>query len=762
MPKFQVRSVIAFIFLLSASFLLLFMNCSLDEGGILRQSTTEIPVDYTENPRKIPDPDDPATKNDIVWPDNAGDVSEWERTSKITNVDIKTDNGQICITHTKAGQWNPTVNANSKSVDDPVEGNPWIIVPLKGKAYAATYDWLGKAEPCHMLDVENLKNLYEQLPQRTKVSALSSWRPQPGDRIGFMVSGLARDDRENVRERSNMLVVTLPDADGKVPQDTCSQSAEETESQSTTTSVTTTASADTDADIPACSEDCNVPNRITIVDGIASQHQDALNKADALNTERVSSGSVKSDDERWEFMDRVVQALHAQDDRFGYKCINEDCDNISTNEVAYKCEEEDSETEDNIAAVGIFKQGGTTQWPDPEADQEDGWKYPRAENIPDYNQPSGNNSQCANDSNAPESQLAIVRQVAAATDNLYKTSPDGFTQKVVECLKDIDANWGRRLNDDSGVLSNDTVAYRMEGSTIPYSIDIIADARGSNPTLAWNIQSHNGQCGQVGGQWSEVQGNCTIELEGHCTKAQINSGNYGTIDGQCFPKCDAFEESNATGVTIGKGEECNDTTDYNILPIKNTYEEKSDGSQCCRRSNKKACGTGYMFLTDNCYPSCNTAAVRLAGYENSNYFQYSNGNALEEFFTLTTSDCEDLSHGGSDHWIDFEFYDPYRFKLSKSTEDVSVCKLHSCPERRGCCVKQTAAPSLEVLRYDLNGWSKNDRDRLSTTTSSNTTTTSSSTTSAECTTEIDCINHPRCSMSASTEIECVNGRCTCN
>ena len=745
MPAFKVRSVITFIFVLSSSFLLLFMNCSLDDGSITGKSEIPSP-DYTENPRKFPDPDDP--NNDIIWPDNAGDVGEWKRTSRISNIDIKTDNGQICITHTKAGQWNPTYNANSKSVEDPVEGNPWIIVPLKGKAYAATYDWLGKAEPCHMLDVENLKNLYKQLPQRTKVSALNNWVPEPGDRIGFMVSGLARDDRENVKERSNMLVVTLPDADGKVPQDTCSQNAEETQNQSTTTSITTSTSADTnaDTDIPACSEDCNVPNKRPTVDGIASQYQNALNKADELSTERVSSGSVESDDERWEFMDRVVQALHAKDDRFGYTCVNKDCNDISTDKIAYKCEE-DSETNDNIAAVGILKDG-TTQWPDPEADQEDGWKYPRAENVIDYSQPPEDASQCANDSNAPESQLDIVRQVAAATDDLYKTNPTGFTQKVVECLKDIDENWGRRLN-DSGIIGKDTVAYRMEESTVPYSIDIIVSAGGSNPSLAWNIQSHNGQCGQVGGQWREIEGNCVIELEGHCTKEQIDSGNYGTISSQCFPKCNAFRgDSNVTGVTIGEGEECDDTANYNILEIKNTFEEKQDTPQkCCRISSKRFCLSGYGLYEGNCYPTCAQAA-KLAGYTSSTSYLYDNGNTRLGDLT-GTEDCEDLKHNNNVNWKDFTFYDPYRFTQSSNTGHISEVKLNS--DDYGCCV--TGNPTnTPVTAYDSDGWSKSDRDSLSITTSSSTTTTSS-TNANECQVNSDCQG------SSSSLQTCINGRC---
>ena len=43
-----------------------------------------------------------------------------------------------------------------------------------------------------------------------KVSPLSSWRPKKGERIGIMVSGLARTQMRSVRERSNVYMVTWP------------------------------------------------------------------------------------------------------------------------------------------------------------------------------------------------------------------------------------------------------------------------------------------------------------------------------------------------------------------------------------------------------------------------------------------------------------------------------------------------------------------------------------------------------------------------
>ena len=339
------------------------MNCSTNDSLIdsefLGSSHDEVPpYKYTENPPsgQFPDPDDPTNKSKIVSPEGL-DINSWSKTSEITDIDINIENGQICISHTKAGGWDPTQNVGSSSVEDPVEGNAWIIVPLDGKGYTATYDWLGAGEPCHMLDVETLNNLYEQLPQLTDTPELANWKPLPGDKIGFMVSGLARDGLTNVEERSNMLVVTLPDADGKVPinvEKPCSQ----------------------DPESLLCPGNCNVPNKITVIDSIVHRaFHPVLPWIHQLYTKRTSEGpeSIDPEDKRWEFMDRVAHVLNSMDDRFGYTCIDGNCDDISTHQIAYKCDEneedegsdtgeEGDETIENVATVSILTQDGKTQW----------------------------------------------------------------------------------------------------------------------------------------------------------------------------------------------------------------------------------------------------------------------------------------------------------------------------------------------------------------------------------------------------------------
>jgi hypothetical protein len=98
----------------------------------------------------------------------------------------------------------------------------------------------------------------------------------------------------------------------------------------------------------------------------------------------------------------------------------------------------------------------------------------------------------------PPNRFVIVQQVAAETgypnSGIHVTD---FTQIVAERLHQEDANWGRRLN-DSGTISDDVAAYRVPGSSNPYSIDMIVSAGGPNPIPQW--AGH----GQVGGSWFAV------------------------------------------------------------------------------------------------------------------------------------------------------------------------------------------------------------------------------------------------------------------
>ena len=99
----------------------------------------------------------------------------------------------------------------------------------------------------------------------------------------------------------------------------------------------------------------------------------------------------------------------------------------------------------------------------------------------------------------PPNRLDIVVAVLNVTGNLFKSDVQLYTEKVAECLAVTDGDWGRRLN-DSGVVGKDTVAYRVPGTSNPYSVDILQGTESSQPIPHW--AGH----GQVGGSWFSVDG----------------------------------------------------------------------------------------------------------------------------------------------------------------------------------------------------------------------------------------------------------------
>jgi hypothetical protein len=128
----------------------------------------------------------------VRWLD--ADVSRWLPTSRITHVDVGKDH--ITIDHTKAGGW-PTVEVSGKAL----EGNPWIFVQRDGQWYAGTYEWLAPGQTRKGITDANIA------AHTTGRAPLGTWRPQPGELVGFMVSTPARGPQRSADERSNVVLV---------------------------------------------------------------------------------------------------------------------------------------------------------------------------------------------------------------------------------------------------------------------------------------------------------------------------------------------------------------------------------------------------------------------------------------------------------------------------------------------------------------------------------------------------------------------------
>lgn len=121
------------------------------------------------------------------------DVSGWPVTAEMT---AAISGGKIVCNYNKAKVWPESEGVNA---------NTWVFAKVGGQWYAATYEWyrFGQiSKPVGVLD--------GSMGDHIKRSPLSSWRPRSGERIGLMVSGLARTSSRNVKERSNIVMVTWP------------------------------------------------------------------------------------------------------------------------------------------------------------------------------------------------------------------------------------------------------------------------------------------------------------------------------------------------------------------------------------------------------------------------------------------------------------------------------------------------------------------------------------------------------------------------
>ena len=168
--------------------------------------TNPAPTDPTPT---NPDPTDPTPTNpptdgtttNGLWPSEITgtvkflhtDVSNWPVTASLH---ASVGGGTINMPYSKAKVW-PAV--------DGVNANPWVFVNMNGQWYAATFEWFRAGQTSKPVGV-----LDGSMGDHIKVSPLNGWRPRSGERIGLMVSGLARTKMRNVQERSNVSMVTWP------------------------------------------------------------------------------------------------------------------------------------------------------------------------------------------------------------------------------------------------------------------------------------------------------------------------------------------------------------------------------------------------------------------------------------------------------------------------------------------------------------------------------------------------------------------------
>ena len=122
------------------------------------------------------------------------DVSQWPQTATLN---VRTGSTTITLNHSKTNVW-PGVLAPSSNGSGMIRlnANAWIFVQRNGTWYAATFEWLQVGQ--------TVKNIETVKGDHIKVPPLNTFVPVYGEVYGFMVSGLARDSKRNVKERSEV------------------------------------------------------------------------------------------------------------------------------------------------------------------------------------------------------------------------------------------------------------------------------------------------------------------------------------------------------------------------------------------------------------------------------------------------------------------------------------------------------------------------------------------------------------------------------
>lgn len=160
---------------------------------------TPVPVITPDKPVVVPDKpdnvDDSALDlSKVKWLHT--DVSDWQVTGKLNSVKVGSDS--ITLDYNKASFWPGVTITSSSNGQISVNANPWIFVKQNDTWYAATFEWMKVGQ--------TTKSKRSVNGDHIKRSPLDTFVPKNGETYGFMVSGLARDSKRNIKERTNIVM----------------------------------------------------------------------------------------------------------------------------------------------------------------------------------------------------------------------------------------------------------------------------------------------------------------------------------------------------------------------------------------------------------------------------------------------------------------------------------------------------------------------------------------------------------------------------
>lgn len=117
---------------------------------------------------------------------SGADVRGWKQTATLSSANFQ--GSTVCLDSDKRNVWPGSSKALPSGTV--VNANSWVIYGSEGKWRAETFDWMRVGQLCKV--TSNIKNV------------------SSGDKVGFFVSGLARNSVRNVQERSNVVWTTWP------------------------------------------------------------------------------------------------------------------------------------------------------------------------------------------------------------------------------------------------------------------------------------------------------------------------------------------------------------------------------------------------------------------------------------------------------------------------------------------------------------------------------------------------------------------------
>ena len=124
------------------------------------------------------------------------DITNWKQTATLN---ASVSGGLIRLAYDKANSW-PVLNQRAQN-GGPLVGNCWALIEQDGQWYATTWDWMREGQQSK--SVNSFRGSDGHMP-----APLQNFRPQSGERYGFIVSTAARGAERSGNERSNISWVT--------------------------------------------------------------------------------------------------------------------------------------------------------------------------------------------------------------------------------------------------------------------------------------------------------------------------------------------------------------------------------------------------------------------------------------------------------------------------------------------------------------------------------------------------------------------------